>query len=373
MAVSRYPRVDSQQLRALRRNFSRRPLSVIRPPYLCRMQLYKDHDLSRLNSFGISVQCKYLIDIHDENELPRAVDMAVHFGLPYLILGGGSNMLFTRDYEGTIIRLCIEGITAEEQGDEVLVTAGAGVVWNQLVQHCVANGWGGIENLALIPGTVGASPIQNIGAYGVELQDVFESLRGLHVDQGFLEFDKKGCQFGYRQSIFKSDLRNRFIVSSVTLRLSKKPQLKLHYGAIQEELTRRGISEPSIADVAEVVSSIRVSKLPDPATIGNAGSFFKNPEIPEEQFERLKINHPDIVGYPTTAGMVKLSAAWMIESCGWKGKVVGNTGTYARHALVLVNHGGATGAEIQAFARQLQYSVYEKFGVAIEPEVNMVG
>lgn len=360
-------------LRAARRNFSRRPLSVIRPPYICRMQLYKDHDLSRLNSFGISVQCKYLIDIHDENELPRAVDMAVHFGLPYLILGGGSNMLFTRDYEGTIIRLCIEGITAEEQGDEVLVTAGAGVVWNQLVQHCVANGWGGIENLALIPGTVGASPIQNIGAYGVELQDVFESLRGLHVDQGFLEFDKKGCQFGYRQSIFKSDLRNRFIVSSVTLRLHKKPQLKLHYGAIQEELTRRGISEPSIADVAEVVSSIRVSKLPDPATIGNAGSFFKNPEIPEEQFQRLKINHPDIVGYPTTAGMVKLSAAWMIESCGWKGKVVGNTGTYARHALVLVNHGGATGAEIQAFARQLQYSVYEKFGVAIEPEVNMVG
>lgn len=337
------------------------------------MQLYKDHDLRLLNSFGISAKCKYLIDIHDENELPRAVDMAIHFGLPYLILGGGSNMLFTRDYEGTIIRLCIEGITADEQGDEVLVTAGAGVVWHRLVQHCVNQGWGGIENLALIPGTVGASPIQNIGAYGVELQDVFESLRGLHVDKGFLEFDKKGCQFGYRQSIFKSDLRNRFIVSSVTLRLSKKPQLKLHYGAIQEELTRRGITEPSISDVADVVSSIRVSKLPDPATIGNAGSFFKNPEIPEEQFQRLKINHPEMVGYPAGEGIVKVSAAWMIEACGWKGKVVGHTGTYARHALVLVNHGDATGAEILAFARQVQYSVYEKFGVAIEPEVNVIG
>ncbi len=299
--------------------------------------------------------------------------MAVHFGLPYLILGGGSNMLFTRDYEGTIIRLCIEGITAEEQGDEVLVTAGAGVVWNHLVQHCVAQGWGGIENLALIPGTVGASPIQNIGAYGVELQDVFESLRGMHVDKGFLEFDKKGCQFGYRQSIFKAELRNRFIVSSVTLRLSKQPQLKLHYGAIEEELKRRGITQPSIADVAEVVSSIRVSKLPDPATIGNAGSFFKNPEIPEAQFQRVKIDYPELVGYPAGEGVVKVSAAWMIESCGWKGKVVGNTGTYAKHALVLVNHGDATGSEIRALAMQIQQSVLAKFGIAIEPEVNIIG
>lgn len=340
--------------------------------YICGMQLYKNHDLRSLNSFGLGVQCKYLIDIHDENELPRAVEMAIHMGLPYLFLGGGSNMLFTKDYDGTIIRLCIEGITAEEQGDEVWVTAGAGVVWNDLVQYCVQNGWGGIENLALIPGTVGASPIQNIGAYGVELQDVFVSLRGFHLDQGFLEFDKKGCRFGYRQSIFKSDLKQKFVVSSVTLKLSKTPQLKLSYGAIGEELSRRGITAPNIADVAEVVSSIRVSKLPDPKTIGNAGSFFKNPEIPTEQFQRLKIEHPALVGYPASEGMTKVSAAWMIEACGWKGKKVGNTGTYEKHALVLVNHGGATGTEISALARQIQYSVYEKFGLAIEPEVNII-
>jgi len=336
------------------------------------MQLYKNHDLSALNSFGLKVQCKYLIDIHEENELPRAVEMAIHFGLPYLFLGGGSNMLFTKDYEGTIIRLCIEGIKAEDLGETILVHCGAGVVWNDLVQHCVENGWGGIENLALIPGTVGASPIQNIGAYGVELQDVFESLRGFHIEQGFLEFDKKGCQFGYRQSIFKSALKQKFIVSSVTLRLQKSPELKLGYGAILEELERRGITTPSIADVAEVVRSIRVSKLPDPKTIGNAGSFFKNPEIEQEQFQRLKISHPALVGYPTAEGMVKVSAAWMIEACGWKGKKVGNTGTYEKHALVLVNHGGASGNEISALARQIQYSVYEKFGLAIEPEVNII-
>jgi UDP-N-acetylmuramate dehydrogenase len=336
------------------------------------MQLYKNHNLSELNSFGLSVHCKYLIDIHDENELPRAIEMAIHFGLPYLFLGGGSNMLFTKDYEGTIIRLCIDGIAAVEQGDEVLVTAGAGVVWNDLVQHCVRNGWGGIENLALIPGTVGASPIQNIGAYGVELQDVFVSLRGFHTEQGFLEFDKKGCRFGYRQSIFKSDLKQKFIVSSVTLRLNKSAELKLSYGAIGEELERRGISVPTIADVAEVVSSIRVSKLPDPNTIGNAGSFFKNPEIPNEQFQRMKIDYPGLVGYPAGEGITKVSAAWMIEQCGWKGKKIGNTGTYEKHALVLVNHGGATGSEIAALARQIQYSVYEKFGLAIEAEVNII-
>lgn len=338
------------------------------------MQLHKDFDLRALNTFGISVKCKYLIEIQEEEELPRAVEMATHFGYPFMVLGGGSNMLFTEDYEGSILYMRIPGISVENtSGDEVLLTAGAGVVWNDLVNFAVSNGYGGLENLALIPGTVGASPIQNIGAYGVELQDVFESLRGYHLEQGFMEFDKKSCHFGYRQSVFKGALKGKFIVTQVRFRLSTKPVLKLHYGALQEALAQRGITTPSIAQVAEVVSSVRVSKLPDPSSIGNAGSFFKNPEIPEEQFQRLQIEHPNIVGYPAGEGVIKASAAWLIESCGWKGKVVGSTGTYAKHALVLVNHGNASGSDIWALANSIQRSVQERYGIHLEPEVNIIG
>lgn len=188
-----------------------------------------------------------------------------------------------------------------------------------------------------------------------------------------MEFDKKGCQFGYRQSIFKGALKGKFIVTEVRFRLSKQPVLKLHYGALEEALTARGIQNPSIADVAAVVSSVRVSKLPDPATIGNAGSFFKNPEIPEEQFQRLKIEHPGLVGFPAGPGLMKASAAWLIEACGWKGKMMGQTGTYAKHALVLVNHGGATGTDIWSLATAIQRSVQERFGIALQAEVNIIG
>jgi UDP-N-acetylmuramate dehydrogenase len=337
------------------------------------MQLHKDFDLRPLNTFGISVKCKYLIEIEEETELPRAVEMATHFGYPFMVLGGGSNMLFTEDYEGSILYMRIPGISAETQGEEVLVTAGAGVVWHDLVQYAVAHGYGGLENLALIPGTVGASPIQNIGAYGVEVQDVFDSLRGYHLEQGFMEFDKKSCHFGYRQSIFKGALKGKFIVTQVRFRLSTQPNLKLHYGALQDALAQRGLVKPSIAEVAEVVSSVRVSKLPDPSSIGNAGSFFKNPEIPEAQFQRLKIDFPEMVGYPAGEGVIKASAAWLIESCGWKGKVIGNTGTYAKHALVLVNHGHATGSDIWALAQSIQRSVQECYGIHLEPEVNIIG
>jgi len=338
------------------------------------MQLHKDFDLQPFNTFGISVKCKYLIEIQEEEELPRAVEMATHFGYPFMVLGGGSNLLFTEDYEGSILYMRILGISVEVlDAEEVRITAGAGVVWHDLVAFAVENGYGGLENLALIPGTVGASPIQNIGAYGVELQDTFESLRGYHLEQGFLEFDKKSCHFGYRQSVFKGALKGKFIVTQVRFRLSTKPVLKLHYSALQEALAKRGMSTPSIAQVAEVVSSVRVSKLPDPSSIGNAGSFFKNPEIPEEQFQRLRIDYPDMVGYPADESMIKTSAAWLIESCGWKGKVLGNTGTYAKHALVLVNHGGATGSDIWALAQSIQRSVQERYGIYLEPEVNIIG
>ncbi len=337
------------------------------------MQVFKDFDLRHHNSFGLAARCAYFVRIDDATEIPQAVDMATHLGKPMLVLGGGSNMLFTRDYDGTVLHMAIPGIEIySENEDEVIVEAGAGVVWHELVLWAVAKGYGGLENLSLIPGTVGASPIQNIGAYGVELKDVFHKLRGYHFDKGFMEFDAIACGFGYRQSIFKSELKGKFLVSAVFFRLQKKPSLKTTYGAIQEELEKLGKSDYTIADISEVVCRIRQSKLPDPSTIGNAGSFFKNPEVEEEAYARLKISFPDMPAYPAKTGFTKISAAWLIEQCGWKGKVVGHTGTYAKHALVLVNHGGASGPEIWALAKEIIGSVFDKFGIQLEPEVNII-
>ncbi len=337
------------------------------------MQVYKNFDLSQHNSFGLAAKASYFVRIDDPAEIPQAVDMAVHLGKPMLVLGGGSNMLFTHDYDGTLLQVAIPGIgLVSETEEEVIVEAGAGVVWHELVKWTVAKGYGGLENLSLIPGTVGAAPIQNIGAYGVEIKDVFHKLRGYHYDKGFLEFDAKACDFGYRQSVFKGALKGKFMVSAVSFRLSKRPVLKTTYGAIQEELEKLPKNDYTIADVSEVVCRIRQSKLPDPSTIGNAGSFFKNPEVAEEVFGRLKISFPEMPGYPATPGNTKISAAWLIEQCGWKGKVVGHTGTYHKHALVLVNHGGATGPEIWALAKEIIGSVFDKFGIQLEPEVNIV-
>lgn len=337
------------------------------------MQVHKNFDLSAHNSFGLAARCAYFVRIDEATEIPQAVDMATHLGKPMLVLGGGSNMLFTRDFDGTVLQMAIPGIELfSENEEEVIVEVGAGVVWHELVQWAVAQGYGGLENLSLIPGTVGAAPIQNIGAYGVELKDVFFKLRGYHFDKGFMEFDAKGCGFGYRQSIFKGELKGKFMVSAVYFRLSKKPNLQTTYGAIQEELVKLNKSDFTIADISTVVCRIRQSKLPDPSTIGNAGSFFKNPELEEEVYARLKISFPEMPAYPAKTGQVKISAAWLIEQCGWKGKVVGHTGTYAKHALVLVNHGGASGPEIWALAKEIIGSVFDKFGIQLEPEVNII-
>lgn len=337
------------------------------------MQVFKNFDLREHNSFGLPARCAYFVRIDEATEIPQAIDMATHLGKPMLVLGGGSNMLFTHDYDGTVLQMAIPGIEIySETEEEVIVEAGAGVVWHELVLWAVQNGYGGLENLSLIPGTVGASPIQNIGAYGVELKDVFHKLRGYHFDKGFMEFDAKGCDFGYRQSIFKGELKGKFMVSAVFFKLQKKPVLKTTYGAIQEELDKLGKTNYTIADISEVVCRIRQSKLPDPSTIGNAGSFFKNPELEEEVYARLKISFPDMPGYPAKPGYTKISAAWLIEQCGWKGKVVGHTGTYAKHALVLVNHGGASGPEIWALAKEIIGSVFDKFGIQLEPEVNII-
>jgi UDP-N-acetylmuramate dehydrogenase len=282
-------------------------------------------------------------------------------------------MLFTADFSGLIVHVKIQGIRYEVKGDDVFVTAGGGVIWNDLVNFCVENGFAGIENLSLIPGSVGAAPVQNIGAYGVELQDIFHSCRAFEIASGKIRvFDKEDCGFSYRDSVFKSALKGLYIITEVSFKLSKIFKPELTYGAISDELQKRGISNPVIKDLSNVVSHIRVSKLPDPATIGNAGSFFKNPVIPEAQFLKLKSDFPELVHFPATKGHIKISAGWLIEHCGWKGKVVGNTGTWKNQALVLVNHGNATGKEIFKFSESIIESVNAKFGILLEREVNII-
>lgn len=330
--------------------------------------------LKSFNSFGVEALASRLVQVHHEEELPGLIT-AINDD-PYLILGGGSNMLFVNNFPGWIVRMAIAGIQIEEDHDEyAIVSAGAGVVWHELVQFALDHHLGGLENLSLIPGTVGAAPIQNIGAYGVEVADVFYRLKGYdRRDRQFHYFDKEGCHFGYRDSIFKKRLKNDFFITKVWFKLSKAPHpLKLNYGSLNEVLASEGINQPSIRQVSELVCKVRVSKLPDPSQIGNAGSFFKNPELDTETASSLLQLHPDLPNWPMAKGKVKISAAWLIEQAGWKGKVVGNTGTYHRHALVLVNHGAATGQEIWEHAQRIIQSVEAQFGVRLEPEVNIIG
>lgn len=337
------------------------------------MPFTTNQPLKNLNTFGISVNAKFFAEILSEKDLATVFASDIVKANKLLVLGGGSNMLFIKDYEGLVLKVSIKGINVEEQGDDVLVTAGAGEVWDVLVKYCVAKGYAGMENLTLIPGTVGASPIQNIGAYGVEVKDIFESCTAFEIATGEIRtFTKADCEFAYRESVFKGKLKGKFIVTSVTYRLSKKPNVQTHYGAINAELEKRGISEPTIADISEVVAAIRVSKLPDPSTIGNAGSFFKNPIIDQAVFEQLVSQFPDMPHYPAADGRVKLAAGWLIEACGFKGMVEGNTGTWKNQALVLVNHGGATGQEVYRFSETIINTVQQKFGVLLEREVNII-
>ena len=334
--------------------------------------LKQNVSLKPYNTFGIDVKANFFADIYSVDDLMKLFTNSAIEGKKLLILGGGSNMLFTKDFDGVVVKLSIPGISYTTQGDEIIVAAGAGVVWNDLVTFCVNNGFAGLENLTLIPGTVGASPIQNIGAYGVELKDVFLSCEAFEIATLKTKmFSFEDCKFGYRDSVFKNDLKGKYIITQVSFRLTKIANLQTHYGAITAELTNRNIITPNIADVSAVVAAIRVSKLPDPSTIGNAGSFFKNPVITEAQFQELIQKFPDVVNYPVQNG-VKLAAGWLIEQCGFKGKVVGNTGTWKNQALVLVNHGNASGQEVYSFSEQIINSVHTKFGVMLEREVNIL-
>ena len=337
------------------------------------LQIQENVSLKNFNTFGIEVFARYFVEIAHEDNLVELFADPQWQQTERLVIGGGSNLLLVNDFKGLVIRMNIRGIEHRISQQDIFVEAGGGEVWNDLVNFCVDRNYAGIENMSLIPGSVGASPIQNIGAYGVELKDVFISCRTFEIATGtFKTFTKEDCKFGYRESVFKNELKGLYIIVSVKFHLSLIPNINTQYGAIGQELEARGIAEPSIKDVSQVVSHIRVSKLPDPSTIGNAGSFFKNPLISINEFKVIQTKFPDVVNYPGGEGLIKLAAGWLIEQCGWKGKTVGNTGTWINQALVLVNHGGATGAEVYSFSSQIIDSVYTKFGVMLQREVNII-
>jgi len=336
------------------------------------LQIHENVSLKNFNSFGIDAFARYFVEINQATDLTELFKDQQWKQIPRLVMGGGSNMLFTKNFDGLVIRMNIRGIEHRVNQEQVTVESGAGEVWNDLVNYCVYWGFGGIENLSLIPGSVGASPIQNIGAYGVELKDIFESCQAFEIATGKIkEFSKAECKFDYRESIFKQELKNKFIVISVKFSLSTVANLQISYGAIADEISKRDIKQPTIKDISQVVSAIRVSKLPDPSTIGNAGSFFKNPIISRNEFEPIQTLYPEIVHF-LVGNQVKLAAGWLIEQCGWKGKIVGNTGTWKNQALVLVNHGNASGSEVLALSENIISSVKEKFNVTLQREVNII-
>lgn len=337
------------------------------------MKIQENISLKPFTTFGIDKKAKFFTTVETLDELKAALLVAKEKQLPVFILGGGSNILLTRDIDGLVIKLEIKGIhLLKEDGDQLWVEVGAGEMWHELVLHSIAQDWAGLENLSLIPGTVGASPMQNIGAYGVEIKDVFDSLQAMHRETLEMQsFDAEACQFGYRESVFKQTFKDQFVITSVTFRLSKTPNFHLEYGAIREVLAANDIDQPSIRSISDAVIQIRQSKLPDPKEIGNAGSFFKNPTIPNAQFDALKASYPSIPGYPSVEG-VKVAAGWLIEQTGWKGKRIGEVGVHAKQALVLVNYGGGTGEEIKKLSEQIQASVYDKFGVQLQAEVNFI-
>ena len=326
-------------------------------------------DLTPFNTFGVAAQTRSYAEIRDIEQL-RAALQSRDRTEPLLILGGGSNLLLTQYFPGLALHIKLLGTKIVAQDNEATyVEAAAGENWHDFVRWTLDQQLAGLENLSLIPGTVGATPIQNIGAYGVEMKNVFHSLQALDVaDASVRTFDRAACEFAYRDSVFKRHLKDRYVITSVTLRLPRAVKLHLDYGEVRTELDRIGCPTPTARDVSDAVCSIRRRKLPDPAVIGNAGSFFKNPIVDGDVLARIQANHRKVPHYPAPGGKVKLAAGWLIEQCGWKGKSLGHAGVHEQHALVLVNRGGATGAEVLALARAIQTSVREKFSVALEAE-----
>jgi len=337
------------------------------------MTIQNNISLLNFNTFHIEAKASYFVEVANENEFIELVNKGHTQQFNTMILGGGSNMLLTQDFNGLIIKNNLKGIEIlKESNEHVFVKAAAGEVWHEFVLFCIERNFGGIENLSLIPGSVGAGPIQNIGAYGVELKDVFFECEAIHFKNGTKRtFQLNECKFGYRESIFKHELKGQYFITSVTFKLSKKPQFRTDYGQIQSELDKMGVNSLSVKAISDAVCAIRSSKLPNPAEIGNAGSFFKNPVISKSQFEKIKEQYPDVSSYPA-GNDVKIAAGWLIEKAGWKGKTLGNYGVHKNQALVLVNYGGAKGKEIFDLSEQIIQSIYDTFGVQLEREVNII-
>ena len=335
------------------------------------MQFHENIDLFPYNSFGIKVSARFFGRITGIDQL-FSLDQDIK--LPILILGGGSNILFTDNYNGYVLRNEIMGIEKiSEDDDHVYLQAGAGENWHGLVEYCIRHNYAGLENLALIPGLAGASPMQNIGAYGVEIRDLFHSLSAFHLqEKRMVEFNSRDCAFGYRESVFKRKYKGQFVICQVVYRLNKKPVFNTTYGAIEGELEKMKVHELSIRAIADAVIRIRKAKLPDPAVIGNAGSFFKNPEISTDKYHELESAFQGLVGYELPSGNVKLAAGWLIEQAGWKGYRDGNAGVHDRQALVIVNYGGASGSDIYSLSEKIIESIREKFHVELEREVNII-
>jgi len=335
------------------------------------MSLQENISLRSHNTFGIDVKTKKLATVKNVNELKNILSNNL---LPLCILGGGSNILFTKDFDGLIIKNELKGIQLINENDtEIYLKVASGEVWHEFVLFCIENNYCGIENLSLIPGSVGASPMQNIGAYGVEVKDFITEVEAMHLKSlKITYFSTNDCEFDYRSSIFKTKEKGNYFITSVTFRLNKQPNINTSYGAIQSELEAKGISNPTIKDVSDAVIRIRESKLPNPKEIGNAGSFFKNPSVSNEKAEALKNEFPAIPNYPQNNGTTKIAAGWLIEQCGFKGKTFGNYGVHKNQALVLVNYGGAQGKDIYALSETIIDAVQQKFGILLEREVNVI-
>ena len=341
------------------------------------MQVHQKYSLKKYNTFGIDAIAKYFATFSSADTIEELLDD--NKGVPAkMILGGGSNVLFTKDYDGMVLKNEVSGIQIISEDDEfVFIKAGAGEVWHRFVLYCISGNFGGVENLSLIPGNVGASPMQNIGAYGVEIKDVFYELEAYHLEEKIIQkFSTKDCGFGYRESVFKKKYKNQFVILNVTYRLRKNPEFNISYGAIGDELKKMNIENLSVKKISDAVISIRTSKLPDPKVIGNAGSFFKNPVIGSVELQELqelqRFTDGKVPCYKTDVDHFKIPAGWLIEQCGWKGFRKGDAGCYNKQALVLVNYGNATGKEIYNLSEEIKISVNEKFGIELEREVNII-
>lgn len=337
------------------------------------MEILKDYNLSKLNTFGVHATSLFFAEIKTENDVQELFSSEIFKENEKLFLGGGSNILFTKNFNGIVILNKLKGIELLKENEEfVWVKARGGEVWHDLVLFAVDHGYWGVENLSLIPGTVGATPVQNIGAYGVEIKDTIESVEAYEIETGRKKiFSNEECEFGYRESVFKNKLKGKYFIGAVVFKLSKNENKNIKYRALQDHIEKNKIEVRGVKDISNAIIEIRKSKLPDPKILGNAGSFFKNVFVEKSKLEELKKIYPNIPSFEE-GGAIKIPAGWLIEACGWKGKRLGNIGVHEHQALVLVNHGGATGAEIKDLSDQIIESVFSKFGITLTREVNLI-